>query len=322
MRIEIGLHRVVSQVRWRSLAHISSLIGCLSALLPSRAESQADQTLTTCLPGKPAKEAIEDCTKILALPNLDTPTRVSALLVRGDAYGAINEPVLASKDYEDAQKISYSPNVSIALGATYINLGKSSEAIAEFTKVIDAGLATAQVFNARGAAFQNAGEFDKSIADFDKALFLQPNFLMALNNKAAAYAKKGDNAEALKVIDTLLAENPNMPLALVNRCGLLARDGRMEQGRASCDKAEHLSDDYFTLLGIGGAYYDAGKFNRAVEYFSKSLRQLPNNARALYSRGMAEAKLGKTEESIADISAAERIQPDIAAFMAKLGMKK
>lgn len=289
---------------------------------PCEAAPTGNEEPTTCVPGKPADEAITGCTKILSLPDIGQPERVRALLIRGDAYSSLNQLTLAAADYESAQKISYSPNVSVVLGRIYVNTGKSDEAIAEFTKIVDVGEATAQIFNLRGAAFQNAGNFDASIADFNKALFLKPDFLMAINNRAAAYAKKGDIQSALKDIDTVLATDPNMPMALVNRCGLLAREGQFDQGRPSCDKAEHLAtDNYLVISGIGGAYYDAGRFEEAIGYYARSLRLMPNNARVLYLRGTAEEKLGKTEDSKADPMAAEAIQPDIAAFMTKGGLK-
>jgi len=48
---------------------------------------------------------------------------------------------------------------------------------------------------------------------------------------------------------------------------------------------------------------------------------MPGYAPALYSRGVAEAKIGKEQESQADISAAVRAMPNIGAIMNSAGMK-
>lgn len=48
---------------------------------------------------------------------------------------------------------------------------------------------------------------------------------------------------------------------------------------------------------------------------------MPNYAPALYSRGVAEAKLGKDKESKADLSEAVRIMPNVGAIMDSAGMK-
>jgi tetratricopeptide (TPR) repeat protein len=300
------------------------LTSALLIYFPLAAEAAAgtERELTTCAAGQPAAKTIESCTKVLSLPDIDVPTRANAFVTRGDAYNTIHEWALAIADYKSAQNIKYSPNVAFVLASVDLIVGKNDDSIIELTKIINAGIATAQVFNMRGAAFQNAGKFDASIADFNRVLFLNPTDLTALNNRAAAYAKKGDYAAAVKDLDSVLATNPNMPMALVNRCQLLARDGKFDKGRASCDKAENLDrNSYMTLFGIGGANYDAKHYENAVKYYSRGLQLMPNNPMLLYARGMAQSKLGKDNESNADFSAAERIDPEIAARMATAGMK-
>jgi tetratricopeptide (TPR) repeat protein len=290
--------------------------------LAAHAAAGTERDLTTCAAGQPAAKTIEGCTKVLSLPDIAPPTRANALITRGDAYNTIHEWALAVADYKGAQNLEYSPNVAFVIASLDLTIGKNDDAINELTKIVNAGIANAQVFNMRGAAFQNAGKFDASIADFNKVLFLNPNDLTALNNRAAAYAKKGDYAAAVKDLDSVLATNPKMPMALANRCQLLARDGKFDQGRASCDMAEKLDpNSYMTLFGIGGAYYDSKHYEDAVKYYNRGLQLMPNNPMLIYARGMAQSKLGKDSESKADFSAAERIDPNIAARMATAGMK-
>jgi len=288
----------------------------------AEAANTTGNELTTCVSGKPVKETIEGCTKVMSLPSIDEPTRRAALLIRGNAYYSINELELASTDYVSAQKISYSTDVSFGLGSIYINSGKSDEAIVEFSKIIDAGDGSANVFNHRGMAFENAGKYEEAISDFNKALFLAPDLLGPVNNRAAAYAKQGNWNDAVKDIDTVLAKNPDMPIALVNRCTFQVRAGNADLGFRSCDRAEHLDpNNAFILENIGFVYYDAGRFMEAIDYFNRGLRLAPGRATALYGRGKAEAKLGKSSDSEADIVAAERIQPNIASFLATSGFK-
>ena len=75
------------------------------------------------------------------------------------------------------------------------------------------------------------------------------------------------------------------------------------------------------ISAIGVAYYYGKQFDEAIKYYNRSLRLLPNYAVAIYLRGMANSKLGKDEESKADFSEAERIQPGIGAMIAKTGIK-
>lgn len=292
---------------------------CLNA---SQAANIPNGESTSCVPGKPAPETVLACTKIISLPDLPTASLREAHLIRGNAYWAASEWPLATADYEAAQKISWSPDVSTALGGLYVNLGRSDDAIKEYTKIIDAGAGTGLIYNARGAAFQNAGKYDESIADFNRAIDLMPKLLVAVNNRAAAYAKKGDYKSAIKDIDAVLAASPDQSIALVNRCMFLERDGHFDQARPVCEHALHVDpDNYFVVLGVGQVYYEQGRFADTVQYCDYSLRLQPNNPRALYTRGMAKNKLGDLAGGQVDITAAAQIQPDIVAFMAKGGMK-
>jgi|SRR5665213_488053 len=277
---------------------------------------------SACVPGKPANEIIQSCTKLISLPDIDGQARRTALMIRGNTYSSLNETNLAIADYVDAQKIGYSVDVAIGLGGLYINSGKSDEAIIEFSKIIDTGNGNANIFNYRGMAFENAGKYEEAISDFNKSLLLAPNLLGALNNRAAAYAKQGNWDAAVKDIDSVLTKNPDMPVALVNRCAFQERAGKVDLGLQSCNKAEQLDPaNYFILSNIGFIYYEVGRFKEAIAYFDRSLKLLPNDAKTLYGRGKAEEKLGQAAESEADIAAAERIQPDVAAFLATGGFK-
>jgi tetratricopeptide (TPR) repeat protein len=313
----------LSRARCRLLVLGSILVTASLFLRPLAVEAATGtDDKPICVAGQSAKEAIEGCTKTHSLPDIDALERTYAYLLRGAAYVSIHDWAPASSDYEEAQKLRYNRDIGLALAYIDVNVGKYSEAISELTKIVDAGTATAQVFNIRGAAFQNAGDYDASIEDFNKVLVLNPKDLMALNNRASAYEKKGDYRSAGKDIDTVLAANPDMPTALANRCEISAREGKMDEGRAYCDKAERLDGkSYFTLFAIGGAYYLAQRYAEAISYYSRSLDLLPDEPRILYARGIAYSKLGKDDESKKDLSEAERIQPDVATVMAKVGIK-
>lgn len=313
--------------RWgenQRLTLITLLASCFLSICPAtiRGATGATADLAKCAVGQPAREAIEGCTKNLKLPDTGVSKRSDFLLIRGGAYYSLQEFALASADLRNALAIKYSPDVAFLLAASEYNLGNNAEAINLLSKMISSGQATIQVFALRGMAFQNAGDFDASIADFDKELALDPNSLVALNNRAAAHTKKGDYEAAIKDIDSILAINPKMTAALMNRCQLFARQGEFDKGRSSCDEAERLEpNNYFMLLNIGAAYYLEHRYENAIAYYNRSLGLMPGYAPALYSRGVAEAKIGKEQESKADISAAIRAMPNIGAIMSSAGMK-
>lgn len=308
---KVGLHRTKRVVQFL----IAGAVILTGAPPVSAAESPktTNSALTECGPGRSAKDTIDGCTAILSTPGVDNQTRRNALLIRGNAHFATRELAEALSDFRQAQAIADGIDVAYALGSTYVNSGRPNDAIIEYSKVVDAGAATAIVFNARGGAYQNANQLEASIEDFNKALFLNPSMLVAINNRAAAYAKMKNFPAALKDIETILDKEPNMPLALLNKCSIIARTTGIDAAQPWCNRANTAgAEDFFIQQGLGGAYHEAGRHREAAQHFERSIYLLPNNAYALYGRGLAREKLGMKAESQADIAEAQKMQPNIA----------
>src|SRR5580700_1979277 len=63
-----------------------------------------------------------------------------------------------------------------------------------------------------------------------------------------------------------------------------------------------------------------GDRDQAVADFNSTLKQLPKNAWALYGRGVAKERQGKTAEAQGDMAAATALQPEIADTFKKRGI--
>ena len=57
----------------------------------------------------------------------------------------------------------------------------------------------------------------------------------------------------------------------------------------------------------GGAYYDLGQYERAIQDYNEAIRLDPKDADAYYNRGIAYGKLGRSVEAERDIAKAEEI---------------
>jgi tetratricopeptide (TPR) repeat protein len=295
----------------------------VSLLVGAAAANAAISTIDspTCVQGKPPEEAIPECTKALSLPDLDATSRRSALITRANAYMSENKAALAIFDLEASEQIAHAPQVALVLGNLYVNVGRSDDAIAEFTKLINSGAGTGIVYNFRGAAFENAGKYDDAIQDFNRALFLMPDYVVALNNRSAAYAKAGNNAAALKDLDEVILKDPNLALAWVNKCTLQERTGDRAAAFKSCDKAKELApDNPMVLTGVGIAHYEVGDFDQAVAYYENSLKLQPNDPIALYCRSLAERKLGHDAEADVGLQRAEQLMPNVVETEARYGV--
>jgi tetratricopeptide (TPR) repeat protein/predicted aspartyl protease len=63
-----------------------------------------------------------------------------------------------------------------------------------------------------------------------------------------------------------------------------------------------------------------GDYGKAISDCNDALRIMPDNARALYARAVAEARLNKKSDSDADLQAAKKIASDIAEQYGKFGL--
>jgi tetratricopeptide (TPR) repeat protein len=63
-----------------------------------------------------------------------------------------------------------------------------------------------------------------------------------------------------------------------------------------------------------------GRYREAITDYDYALQRSPNLASALYGRGVAQIRTGNVEGGRADIAAAERARPDVAARFARLGI--
>ncbi len=151
-------------------------------------------------------------------------------------------------------------------GSAYLEMGKSSEAVMEFSEAIRLKPGYARAFYERGravlslggrdraradydAAIQHGprywpayvsrgylrlinGDFEGAIADFSRAIEIEPNNAVAFNNRGLAWSKKGDSANALADYSVAINLNDRYALAFANRGHLHEALGKPDQARA------------------------------------------------------------------------------------------
>ncbi|MGD0280098.1 MAG: tetratricopeptide repeat protein, partial [Smithella sp.] len=78
------------------------------------------------------------------------------------------------------------------------------------------------------------------------------------------------------------------------------------------NEAIRLQPDYAKFYNIrGGAYYNLGQYQRAIEDFNEAIRLKPDYAYPYYNRGLVYAKdLGQYQRGIEDFNEAIRLKSD------------
>lgn len=147
---------------------------------------------------------IEDCTHAL----VKHPKLITLYFVRAEILAKNKQYQKALEDYQKILSLSPSPADALAshrnMGDMHNELKQPQEAVAAYSKAIQAKVDDASIYDKRAKAYLLIREFDKAIADYSvmldvatkqKFVFYQT---VALNGRAEAYFQKGAPEAAVK----------------------------------------------------------------------------------------------------------------------------
>jgi tetratricopeptide (TPR) repeat protein len=116
------------------------------------------------------------------------PTRVTTYLIRGRAYGRMQEYQQAIEDLTKA--IELDPQYSFSYldrGIIYIRIGQIDNGLEDFNTMLkmetenpSLGIEHPGIFYWRGIAYNRLGKYHEAIADFDHTLEIIPYFIEAI----------------------------------------------------------------------------------------------------------------------------------------------
>lgn len=115
-------------------------------------------------------------------------------------------------------------------GSDQMQSGRLDEAIATFTRIIEARPAFAEGWNKRATAWFLAGKLDLSLKDCDEVIKRNPWHFGVLAGYGQIHARRDEYARALSYFRRAIAINPNMDGVRMNIEGLEAIIARKERG--------------------------------------------------------------------------------------------
>jgi Tfp pilus assembly protein PilF len=152
------------------------------------------------------------------------------------------------------------PNSLLNMAAFYFRAENFEQAANMASQAIDLQPKSPYAYDRRAAAYWYAGQFEQAVADYTRELELEPNSLLALNGRGQCLAEMGEFAKAV--------EDLQQAIAVAN------------------DLLDPLTAAY-SRNGLGLAYAGLGRFDEALETFSRSLKTAPNNAWLYFNRAQA-----------------------------------
>jgi tetratricopeptide (TPR) repeat protein len=127
------------------------------------------------------------------------------------------------------------------LGHTLLACGRPAEAVAAFTKALQAGVSDPYVYNNRGLAYSSLNRLDLAIADFTEASRLRPADATSRYNRGVAFARRGDDFRALLDFDTAIRLKPDYIRAYEARARIYLKQGDKARACADSSRAVELA---------------------------------------------------------------------------------
>jgi tetratricopeptide (TPR) repeat protein len=136
-----------------------------------------------------------------------------------------------------------------------------------YTKLLDSGVADAELFLQRAECYQKTGETVKALEDINKYLEIYPGDRNALSLAGKAEVKSGDNLTALKYFSDNLKLHPNDPECYIDRAN---------------------------------SYFMSKSWDMAINDYSMSLDLKPGNSDVWLNKGIALLNSGKVNDACHD----------------------
>jgi Flp pilus assembly protein TadD len=143
-----------------------------------------------------------------------------------------------------------------------------------YTRLINSGIADADLFIKRADCYNKTGETDKALSDIRRFLGYYPDNKRALSMAGKTEAKSGDNLKALEYFSRNLKLHPNDPECYIDR-----------------------ADSYFI----------SKSWEWAIDDYSMSLDLDPGNSEAWLGKGISLLKTGKTDDACHDFRISFRL---------------
>ena len=188
------------------------------------------------------------------------------------------------------------------------DLVTQDDAVAFFTKQIEANPTDTNGFNRRAAAWRAKGELDAALKDATAALKINASAPL-FNNRALIYQAKKDYDKAMQDYADAFRLNPQYPLCLVNRATLWHAKKEYDSAIADCTQAIQLTPQAPNAYRQRGVAYHAKKdYDKAIADFNRALELDAKSSQFRLERGNSFAARNEHAKALDDYNEAIRLE--------------
>jgi tetratricopeptide (TPR) repeat protein len=155
-----------------------------------------------------------------------------------------------------------SPFAYMIRGDIYLQQGRSSDCVKDYTKVIDSGLRTAPIYWTRGLAYDQLGQSAPALADFNAAVIADPNYANAYNSRGIIYLKMQKFDAALADLEKTLELKPEWFVPLINRSSIYLQTNNFDAVISDCNRAIEMIEKANMRTNqeyLAGVFWNRGK---------------------------------------------------------------
>lgn len=190
------------------------------------------------------------------------------------------------------------------------HLHDCNEALAEYTRRIQADPRDSEAYFQRGLANAFLRRFEDAVADHDRALALSPNNPEVYMRRGAAKAALNRLDDALEDHEQAVRLDPSNAERFANRGATKALLGRHEDAVADFDHALSLRSDHPQFYSMrASSLGELCRYEEAIADYDSSIRLFPDEPLSYQGRGASKGELGLYEEAIADFDVAISLDP-------------
>ena len=144
-----------------------------------------------------------------------------------------------------------------------------------------------------------------------------PNYLPAMNMLATLSQITARSEESVKLYKQILEREPNHVIAINNLAWILCEEqGKPQQALELTQRGLKIAPDYIDLIDTRGVvYYRLGKFNNAVDDFTRCIElypaRTPSAVASYFHLARALASLGQKHEAIQNLKKSLELNEDL-----------
>lgn len=223
-----------------------------------------------------------------------------------------------------SRRLEANPKDSFALrmrGAAYLDKKELDKALRDFDACIALDPADAGAHNDRGLAWKDKKEYDKAIADYGEALRINPKHVVARVNRGLAWRLKNDYDTAIADYDEVVRLDPRYAMAWYGRGVAWVLKKEYDKGIKDYDEAIRLDPRYPPAFHERGLAWRFKKdYDKAIKDYDEAVRLDPKYASAFYGRAVARDSKKEYAQGIKDCDEAIRLNPRYAFALRERGV--